>query len=214
MKGVRRGSTKVDDRQPITGEILGVMIRSLSTVTSSSYEALLYEAAFSLAFFGFLRISEFTSTSKHSREAEMLLISDIKANAVNVTISLRHSKSNQFGRPQVIKLSRSINSQICPVQAVSKFIAVRPTQARPFLCHFDSNPLTRYEFQAMLKKVKSFTGLANQRITSHSFRIGAATTAAAKGWSQEAIQSSGRWRNESYRRYIRPTAATNTNVLN
>lgn len=214
MKGVRRDKHSVDDRQPITSQILGVMIRSLPAITSSTYEAALFEAAFSLAFFGFLRLSEFTCNSKRSTETEMLLAHDVRVEGHTVFISLRHSKSNQFGRPQVITLAESNNNATCPVQAVKKFMAMRPTRSPSFFCHFDRTPLTRYEFQAILKKATAFTGLADQKITSHSFRIGAATTAAAKGWSAEAIQTGGRWRSNAYLRYIRPQPATSTNVLN
>lgn len=214
MKGVRRDKQRTDDRHPITGQILRVMIKSLPAITSSTYEAAMFEAAFSIAFFGFLRLNEFTSPNKRTKPEDTLSDRDIKIEGQTVIISLRHSKTNQCGRPQIIKLAKSDNNSACPVQAITRYMAIRPTRAKPFFCHFDNTPLTRYEFQAILKKATNFIGLTDQRITSHSFRIGAATTAAAKGWSAEAIQAGGRWRSNAYLRYIRPQSSIPTNVLN
>jgi hypothetical protein len=127
MKGVRRDKHNVDDRQPITGETLAIMIRSLPAITSSSYEATLIEAAFSLSFFGFLRLSDFTCSSKRNNETVSLLARDIRLEGHTVVISLRHSKSNQSGRPQIIKLAKSLKDTACPVRAVSKYMAIRPS---------------------------------------------------------------------------------------
>ena len=58
----------------------------------------------------------------------------------------------------------------------------------------------------VLGRCVSFAGLPLQCYTSHSFRIGAATSAAMGGYSDSQIQVIGRWTSHtfhSYRRYIR-----------
>ena len=50
-------------------------------------------------------------------------------------------------------------------------------------------------------------GLATQNYTGHSFRIGAATTAAAVGLEDSVIRSLGRWRSSCYNRYVQLPAA-------
>ena len=40
---------------------------------------------------------------------------------------------------------------------------------------------------------------------NHSFRIGAATTGEAAGFSETQIKTLGHWRSNAYQRYIRPS---------
>ncbi|MGL5102545.1 MAG: hypothetical protein ACRC6N_08390, partial [Plesiomonas sp.] len=47
------------------------------------------------------------------------------------------------------------------------------------------------------------SGIPADNFSSHSFRIGAATTAAQKGLSQHQIQTLGRWSSEAFKSYIR-----------
>ena len=53
LKGFQRISPVKDTRAPVTLEMLLSFPLSLKNVTSSSYEALLFSTAFSVAFFGF-----------------------------------------------------------------------------------------------------------------------------------------------------------------
>ena len=68
---------------------------------------------------------------------------------------------------------------------------MRP-QSPHFLSHFDVSPVTRFQFTAVLKRALQFAGLSDARYTSHSFRIGAATSAAMAGIPEADIQHMGR----------------------
>ena len=54
-----------------------------------------------------------------------------------------------------------------------------------------------------LKVTLQKAGVDPTHYSGHSFRIGAATTAAAKGFSDATIQLLGRWASDSYTRYVR-----------
>ncbi len=70
-------------------------------------------------------------------------------------------------------------------------------------CHIDGQPLTRYQFQAVLRKALQQCGIKADSFGTHSFRIGAATTAALNGVPAEEIKKMGRWRSNAFQSYIR-----------
>ena len=57
---------------------------------------------------------------------------------------------------------------------------------------------------ALTKKI----GLASKDYAGHSFRIGAATTAAHQGIHDSLIKTLGRWESAAYTRYIRMAPST------
>ena len=90
---------------------------------------------------------------------------------------------------------------------MTEFLANRPRSRGPLFCHFDGSPLTQYQFNAMFRKVLSFIDCAESHYSAHSFRIGAATTAAELGVQRTDIQEMGRWRSQAVSSYIRPAVA-------
>lgn len=206
---LRRHRPRSDTRQPISGNTLLKLTNILPTVTKSDFETTLYRTAFILAFFGFLRLNEFTCVNKGGGARHGLRTTDVVVQRTGgqqpavVAITLQHSKTNQFGREQTIRVGEIPGNPLCPVRAVQLYTAIRPKSAIAFFAHFDASPVTRYQFQAMLKKATSAAGLDTQHFRSHSFRIGATTAAALAGCQPELIKSCGRWRSDAYKTYIR-----------
>ncbi len=211
LEGCRRLSGAADQRLPITLPLLSILLQALPHNCSSSFEALLFRAVMLSAFFGFMRIGEFAAVSRTRLQQSLLLFSDIcfcdvgKASA-SVLISFRYTKTNKSGIPQQIRLVCYDEKPLCPVKALSDFAAIRPLSHGGFFCHFNGDPLTQFQFNAMLRKLLHFSGLGGVKFTAHSFRIGAATTAAAAGIPRADIQSMGRWRSDAVNSYIRPAA--------
>ena len=54
-----------------------------------------------------------------------------------------------------------------------------------------------------LRSTLAKAGVDPTHFSGHSFRIGAASTAAAKGVAESTVQTLGRWASDSYKRYIR-----------
>ena len=65
--------------------------------------------------------------------------------------------------------------------------------------------ITRAQFSQTLRQVIKKSGFDDSRIKGHSFRIGAATTAASFGFTEDQIQRMGRWRSDAVKKYIRIT---------
>ena len=170
-------------------------------VCFSSYETQLYTAVFCAAFFGFFRVSELVQ-SKPGQEGIALRDVTIQKDKL-VTFTLRHSKGDRAQLGVSIKLSAIPQHPLCPVRAMENYLGVRPQGAASAFVHFDHSNLTRFQFQAVLKKALDHSGHDASNYSSHSFRIGAATTAAANGISQEVIQSLGRWGSNAFHSYIR-----------
>lgn len=208
LSAIRREKPTRDTRQPISGDTLLKLVNILPTVTKSQYETTLYRTAFIVAFFGFLRLGEFTCENA-SKAAQGLRAADVMVQRTSgqdlsvVAITLQHTKTSQFGRSQTIRLEEIQSSPLCPVRAVLSYVKIRPKSAVSFFAHFDTSPVTRYQFQSVLKQATAAAGLADQRYTPHSFRIGAASAAATAGFLPQQIKSCGRWRSNAYRNYIR-----------
>ena len=209
LAGCRRDKVGSDRRWPLTIPLLTRLMQILPGVCLDQFEALLFRAVMSCAFFGFMRIGEFAAISKFRTQTSLLLDTDVQFQDVgqpnaSVLLTFRHTKNNQSGRPQVVCLVHSEDAQVCPVRALTAFAQVRPNILGCFFCHFGGQALTQYQFNATFKKALSFLGLEQSSFRAHSFRIGAASCAAARGVKLEDIKAMGRWRSEAARSYIRP----------
>ncbi|CAC5358710.1 unnamed protein product [Mytilus coruscus] len=79
----------------------------------------------------------------------------------------------------------------------------RPKSIGPTFIHFGGNYVTRYQFNAVLKKALNVGNVSSDNFQSHSFRIGAASQSSKMGFSHDEIQDFGRWESKVYKTYIR-----------
>lgn len=131
--------------------MLESICHSTSSVCFSQYEALLFRAAFVLAFFGALRISELIPANK--QKVSGLQIEHMLLDSIEVRICINRSKTDQLGRGQWIILSPSAKSFICPVFTLRLYVDRQPAIAGNFLIHVDGSPLTKFQFEAVFKKM-------------------------------------------------------------
>ena len=126
-----------------------------------------------------------------------------------VELNVRFSKTDQYGNGCVICIPTvsGDDKSLCPVNAATQYLRDSPQHHTHFLAHFDASPMTRSQFTAVLRRSLAFVGILDSRFTSHSFRIGAATSAAMAGIPEHDIQRMGRWQSGVYRRYIRISQA-------
>ncbi|XP_077110356.1 uncharacterized protein LOC143766488 isoform X4 [Ranitomeya variabilis] len=201
LKGWKRVQPSRECRRPISLSLLHTIICSTNEICSSHFESLLLSAAFGLAFFGALRISELVPQSKSSLEGG-LLCDDVVLVKDSLRLRLRKSKTDPAGRGTWLLLHR-YSGQVCPVLLIIAYLEVRRF-GRFFLVHLDGSPLTRYQFQALFSKCLTASGVPVRDYGTHSFRIGAATEAAKAGLPDSEVQRIGRWRSACFSRYIRP----------
>lgn len=157
-------------------------------------------------FFGFLRAGEFTVPSPGAYDKEVHLnLEDLSINShrnsTMIRVHIKQSKTDPFRQGVDIYLEAT-GSTLCPVQALWQYLSVRgPAQSPLFMLSYDT-PLTRTTLVNRLQQaLASSAGIEAASYNGHSFRIGAATTAAKRG--VEDSQTLGRWKSTAYLAYIK-----------
>ncbi|XP_076114389.1 uncharacterized protein LOC143082555 [Mytilus galloprovincialis] len=205
LEGLKRSKFSKDKRLPITSELLTRIIEKLPSVCYSAYESLLFAAAFSVAFHGFLRVGELVYT-KLGQAQNIISIHGTQilwgAKGEFIRLHLTHSKGDQTGKGISIDI-RKTDSTVCPILLLKRYLRVRPIKNVPLLCHLGGKCVSRYQFSGILSKALNVIGIDSSGYKSHSFRIGAASEASAKRISNEEIMKLGRWKSGAYRSYIR-----------
>ena len=207
-EGCRRINNREDSRLPITFSMLTQLIQKLRPLCNS-FDFTLFRASFLLAFFCFLRISEYAGRSRYADTSRVLQVDDIRCpdqNCPSLLVRLRVSKTDQRGRSVTLKVAPLSGSSICPVKAMIDYLAIRPGGVGPLFIHYDSSPLTSCQVNRKIRSCIDLMGMRSQFYSSHSFRIGAATSAALSGLSDNTIKTLGRWRSSAFELYIRPHA--------
>lgn len=207
LRGVKRvnGLKPKNERLPITRDIVVKLVNQCGT----SFNGITMRTAICVAFAGFLRTGEFTYSSWNSSSHDLLISrGGIQFNKGSVTLTLPRSKSDPFGTTVPISMPETRDS-ICSREAL-KVLFVRfpaPLDA-PLFCQ--NNPLgyksrmcfTRDWFLNSLRDLLIKAGINPVGYNGHSFRTGAAHSAAAAGMTDEEIKTLGRWKSDSYRLYM------------
>ena len=163
-------------------------------------------AAFTLAFFGFLRISEFTCNTKFNPKLHFTSC-DIKfipspAFPQYMKVEIKASKTDPFCKGMSLIIGQT-SQTICPVHAVKEYLDILPrTWTGSLFAYSSGTRLTRHRLTNELRTLLGCLGLNSSHYAGHSFRIGAATSAAALGLSSWLIKTLGRWTSDYFEIYI------------
>lgn len=168
-------------------------------------------AAFTTCFYGFMRSGEICAKNpRQFNPSSDLSFQDVAIDSIDhpqvIRITLKTSKTDPFKEGAEIHIRRT-NNDLCPVAALLAWLVKRGNAPGP-LFHFASGtPLTRANFVGELKRAINAIGMNAERFSGHSFRAGAATTAANNGMADVHIKLLGRWKSLAYQRYIKPSPA-------
>ena len=94
------------------------------------------------------------------------------------------------------------HNYLFPVTAILAYLAVRGTSPGPLFLLKDGTTLTRQKLVKMVQSTLQLAGIDPSGYSGHSFRIGAATTAAAKGIDADTIRTLGQRSSDMYQWYI------------
>ena len=210
VRSIKRQAKKAPKRIPITLSLLNTIHGFIMALAIPKADQIMLWAAATTAFFGFLRSSEYVSaqTSKFDPDTT-LCFEDVTFVPPSFHIRIKASKTDPFREGCTIRLSPS-NASICPVRNLQNYINQHPIKKGPLFTYTNHTLLTRRRLNSLLKAAIPTT--INSPVSSHSFRIGAATTAAAAGIPRWLIQKMGRWTSDCFRTYIQIPSSTHTLV--
>ena len=115
----------------------------------------------------------------------------------SATIVIKDFKHNTNRHPFSVIL------EFCPVTYLHRYSTVRGTSPGTLLCFAYRCPVKTSHFSQQLHQALNFCELDSTKYISHSFRIGAASLAAEKGFSDAQICHLGRWKSNAFKLYIR-----------
>ena len=205
VKYIQARGSKPRTRLPISVDILYALKQSWEKEASDRDCVMLWAAA-ALCFFGFLRSGEITVPDDKSYDpGAHLSFHDVSVDSITkpelLKVRIKASKTDPFRLGVDIFVGRT-HSAICPVTAVLAYLAVRGPKPGPLFQFTSGLPLTRARFGNGVRKALSQAGINCSGYSGHSFRSGAATTAAEQGISDAMIKMLGRWKSSAYQLYI------------
>ena len=125
----------------------------------------------------------------------------INGDTCAIKLTMRFFKHGNSSQPVEILIYKS--RPICPVTIIAEYLSVRKQAHGPLFCWPDNSPVRRTQFVEDLNQALKFCGLDTSQYKTHSFRIGAASWAAAQGLSDLQIRRFGRWQSNAFLKYIR-----------
>ena len=118
-----------------------------------------------------------------------------------IKLTLRNYKHSGSSSPVDIFIYRE--RPVCPLYFLSEYINIREQFPVPLICWPHASPISPSFFPTALKGNLQFCDLDILHYKTHSFRIGAASQAVAKGVPDTQIRDSERWKSNAFLRYIR-----------
>lgn len=210
LQGVRRreaGQGKGErPRLPMTPELLR-KLKAVWAKEAGDKDTVMVWAACCVAFFGFLRVGEFTVPEDAGFDPMVHLSrSDVQIDETRqphiLQVDIKQSKTDPFRKGISLFLGQT-GKGLCPVEALRGYLRVRGRAAGPLFRYRDGRLLTRQRFIRKVRKGLTEAKVDVSNYSSHSFRIGAATAAAAEGVGDAVIKTLGRWKSSAYNLYVK-----------
>ena len=189
-----------DSRLPITQMVLQQLLFAIDNTISIQYHRYLLKAMFITAFYGLFRIGELTIQKSG---VVSLMFEDIQINSNSIKLSIRNFKNNTSNHTFDIEIFRQIGTKHCPYDILKDYLSLRGNSPGPLFCLPDLSHVSRSFFTKHLKQCLQFSGFDPRLYLSHSFRIGGASYLASIGCTDLQIKILGRWKSDSFIRYIR-----------
>ena len=157
------------------------------------------------------------------RRTELISIDyeDLEFVTEGVKITLKRSKTDQFGEGMIKGLPYFTNKIYCPVINLKKWLDISKIRSGPIFRRFSKGSsltdkrLTDQSVVLLMKEYLNLAGIENKNFAGHSLRSGFATVAAESGADERNIMAmTGHKTTQMVRRYIREANIFKNNALN
>ena len=157
------------------------------------------------------------------RRSELISIDheDLEFVSEGLKITVKRSKTDQFGEGMIKGLPYFTNEKYCPVVNLKKWIEFSKIKSGPIFTRFSKGSsltnkrLTDQSVVLIMKEYMSKAGIENKNFAGHSLRSGFATVAAESGADERSIMAmTGHKTTQMVRRYIREANIFKNNALN
>lgn len=180
-----------------------------SLIDFTNNDDIVYWSAITTAHFLLLRAGEFVVTDSSQ---VVPTISDVNIKKTldgqeYMTLYINKSKTDQKQEGIVLYCGHA-SHKVCAVCSMKKNLQLQNqqhgTQSSSHLFRLATGlPVSRENLRLFLTSLLGLLGIPADHYSTHSFRIGGATSAAIAGLKDFEIQLLGRWSSDCYKRYIR-----------
>ena len=157
------------------------------------------------------------------RRTEIISINheDLEFVTEGLKITIKKSKTDQFGEGMIKGLPYFTNEFYCPISNLKKWLEISKIKSGPIFRRFSKGSsltdkrLTDQSVALLIKKYLNLAGIDNENFAGHSLRSGFATVAAEAGADERSIMAmTGHKSTQMVRRYIKEANIFKNNALN
>ena len=212
LMGIRRVKGSIQKgKKPILINHLKQIINSINEQISSENKKLRDKALILIGFGGGFRRTELISIDYE----------DLEFVPEGLKITVRKSKTDQFGEGMIKGLPYFNDKNYCPVINLREWLEISNIKSGPVFRRFSKGSVLtdkRLSDQSVVLLIKEYlrlAGIENKNFSGHSLRSGFATVAADSGADERSIMAmTGHKTTQMVRRYIREANLFKNNALN
>ena len=156
------------------------------------------------------------------RRTELISIDyeDLEFVPEGLKITIKRSKTDQFGEGMIKGLPYFTNEKYCAVKNLQRWLEISKINSGPIFRRFSkglsltNKRLTDQSVVLLMKEYLNLAGIENKNFAGHSLRSGFATVAAASGADERSIMAmTGHKSTQMVRRYIKEANIFKNNAL-
>ena len=212
LMGIRRVKGSIQKgKKPILINHLKLIINSINEQKINEAKKLRDKTLILIGFGGGFRRTELISIDYE----------DLEFVTEGLKITLRKSKTDQFGEGMIKGIPYFDDENYCPVTNLRKWLEISNINSGPIFRRFSKglnltdNRLTDQSVVLLIKEHLRLAGIENKNFAGHSLRSGFATVAADSGADERSIMAmTGHKTTQMVRRYIREANLFKNNALN